>query len=98
LPSHGILKTHINNRIIIIEKYFKKSGKSTPEIRITPDFLSTARGLQKKHSESGSKQIAFGTLISVIIRGKLNKGIRRYLRKYLFQKLITPCPKKPNPS
>jgi hypothetical protein len=69
LPSHGVLKTQINNRIIIFEKYLKNQGNPPPEIRITPDFLAAQRRLNRKHSESSSKLIAFGPIISVIIEG-----------------------------
>jgi hypothetical protein len=81
------LKNNLNNQ-----------GNPPFKIRMSPDFLPTKKGLHKKHSASGSKQIAFGTIISVIIRGKLNKGDDRYSRKNLSQKLITSYTKKPNPS
>jgi hypothetical protein len=48
-----------------------KSGIPPPEIRISADFLSSKKGLKKRHIESSSKQIEFGTKIPGFLREEI---------------------------
>jgi hypothetical protein len=66
LPSQGVLTTRSDN-----SDYYPgtNQGFYPIEISISADFLSSKKGLNKRHIENSSKQIEFGIKNSMVFRG-----------------------------